>query len=297
MGHGGSSDPPCATGGPADYPFSDLVPELVELVDAVYAEFKIPKEKKFFVVGHSQGACCAIEVAACPAVKDRVAAIAPVSGPCDIWNDALSKKDRAFMYGIMKHAENNTTWCSCCLLGGGGWFGRWALKKMAEGCIRPVQVAGDGKTYTQWKDGLAELFKSYCGGEEGGDKRAWDVVYVDTFIVSQILDAHIPGPHNAEVWTTDMRRGNSAPWSYDPQGITAPCFIYMGDKEETPIGCGLVNQKLIHGSELILWEGYGHCSIFAEHRRIIQALVQKKKVEGPPLWEQGQEAAKLAQKK
>merc|ERR1719193_1570071 len=46
FGFGHSSDAPTA-----GYWFDQLVPEMVELVDAVYDEYKIPKEKKFFVVG------------------------------------------------------------------------------------------------------------------------------------------------------------------------------------------------------------------------------------------------------
>jgi pimeloyl-ACP methyl ester carboxylesterase len=79
IGHGGSSTTP--DGG---YMFDDLVPELVELIDGVYSEWKIPLEKKFFVTGHSMGATAAIEMAACPGVRDRIEAIAPVSGPADM---------------------------------------------------------------------------------------------------------------------------------------------------------------------------------------------------------------------
>ncbi|CAD7974444.1 unnamed protein product [Amoebophrya sp. A25] len=53
------------------------IPEVYELVDAVYANLKIPMTKEFFVVGHSQGGCCTVEVVACSLAKDRVAAIAP----------------------------------------------------------------------------------------------------------------------------------------------------------------------------------------------------------------------------
>eukprot|EP00747_Dinoflagellata_sp_TGD_P082838 gnl/TRDRNA2_/TRDRNA2_161850_c0_seq2.p1 gnl/TRDRNA2_/TRDRNA2_161850_c0~~gnl/TRDRNA2_/TRDRNA2_161850_c0_seq2.p1 ORF type:complete len:325 (+),score=68.55 gnl/TRDRNA2_/TRDRNA2_161850_c0_seq2:112-1086(+) len=63
MGHGGSSDPPQPNGDAFDYTFADLVPELVELMDALYKEWSIPAEKKFFVVGHSMGAVVAYELA------------------------------------------------------------------------------------------------------------------------------------------------------------------------------------------------------------------------------------------
>eukprot|EP00747_Dinoflagellata_sp_TGD_P082837 gnl/TRDRNA2_/TRDRNA2_161850_c0_seq1.p1 gnl/TRDRNA2_/TRDRNA2_161850_c0~~gnl/TRDRNA2_/TRDRNA2_161850_c0_seq1.p1 ORF type:complete len:392 (+),score=77.47 gnl/TRDRNA2_/TRDRNA2_161850_c0_seq1:112-1287(+) len=281
MGHGGSSDPPQPNGDAFDYTFADLVPELVELMDALYKEWSIPAEKKFFVVGHSMGACSTIEMAACPEVRDRIEAIAPVSGPCDIWNPRLTSQDRKC--SPLKNGENK----GCC---SGGSFYRAILNACAKQQLRSVPA--DPKN---WDDGMEALFKSYCRGQEGGDKRAWDVVYADNFLVTQILDAHIPGSHTAKIWTTEMRRGNCALWSYDPCEIKVPCFIYTGTKEETPFGMAEIHKKLIPGSELIGWEAYGHCSIFVEHRRIIQALVKKQKVEGPPLWEKGAEAAKLAQ--
>ncbi|CAD7962241.1 unnamed protein product [Amoebophrya sp. A120] len=138
------------------------------------------------------------------------------------------------MPGLMRNAEKkNILSCSCCCLGGGGSFGRWALRKMGAMQMRAVP-AEEGKRKT-WDDGLEALFTSYCRGHEGGDERAWDVVYQDPFLVTLMLDAHIPGTHSPQTWTIDMRRGNSKRWSYDPAEITAPCFIYMGEKEETPI--------------------------------------------------------------
>ena len=60
MGHGKSSTTPKKTG----YPFDEVVAELTELIAAVFAEKKIPTDKKLFVIGHSMGATCAIEMAA-----------------------------------------------------------------------------------------------------------------------------------------------------------------------------------------------------------------------------------------
>ena len=65
----------------------------VEVVDAVYAEKKIPKEKKFFVAGHSMGGTWTLNLAACPETRDRIEAIAPISSPTDLFNPRVTKED------------------------------------------------------------------------------------------------------------------------------------------------------------------------------------------------------------
>merc|ERR1712187_777025 len=133
-------------------------------------------------------------------------------------------------------------------------------------------------------DKLASLFKEYLmGSEGGGDKRAMDAAYSDPFLVTKILDTMIPGPHSKATFRNEFIRANGGAWVYDPSEITVPCFIYNGEKEETPAEHARLHNKLIKGSELILWT-YGHVSWFLENRRIIQALVNKKKVDEPPLY-------------
>ena len=89
IGHGLSSN------APADgFSFADGCVELLEVVDAVYAEFKVPADKKFFVTGHSMGGTWSIEMAACPATRDRIEAIAPVASPLDYWNPRVTEEDR-----------------------------------------------------------------------------------------------------------------------------------------------------------------------------------------------------------
>ena len=66
----------------------------VEVVDAVYAEKKIPKEKKFFVAGHSMGGTWTLNLAACPETRDRIEAIAPISSPTDLFNPRVTKDDK-----------------------------------------------------------------------------------------------------------------------------------------------------------------------------------------------------------
>ena len=89
IGHGLSSN------APADgFSFADGCVEFLEVVDAVYAEFKVPADKKFFVAGHSMGGTWSIEMAACPATRDRIEAIAPVASPLDYCNPRVTEEDR-----------------------------------------------------------------------------------------------------------------------------------------------------------------------------------------------------------
>lgn len=265
IGHGGSSTTP--DGG---YMFDDLVPELVELIDGVYSEWKIPPERKFFVTGHSMGACCTIEMAACPAVRDRIEAIAPVSGPADIWNPKTDIKTRN---SVAKFLRDKNATKGCC-----GCFASKMRKVSSEYMPKNAERLKKGEQ--------AKVFEEYYISAEGGDKRAWAVAWADPFILSQSVDCSMgfSSPHGPKDYQNEFDRAFQSPWAYDPCEITVPCFIYNGTKEETPAFLAELNHKLINGSELIMWEAYGHGSISLEFERIIQALVKKQKVEGPPLW-------------
>jgi len=266
MGHGRSSDTPAE-----GYYFDELIPELMELVDAVFSEYKIPKEKKFFVIGTSMGGTITVEMAACPEVRDRIAAIAPMSAPSDIWNPLVTKQERNKAMPFPPLRNIGKKGCCTCR-----WVAVAGLNFAADWMIRGTPKPGED-------DKLASLYKEYLmGSDGGGDKRAKDAAYSDPFLVTKILDTMIPGPHTRATFRNEFIRANS-PWAYDPSEITVPCFIYNGEKEETPVECARMHKKLIPGSELILWT-YGHVSWFLENRRIIQALVNKKKVDEPPLY-------------
>jgi pimeloyl-ACP methyl ester carboxylesterase len=258
MGHGKSSSTPVD-----GYPFDELVPELLELVDTVYKESKIPPEKKFFVVGHSMGACCAIEMAACPEVRDRIEAIAPMSGPCDFWNPSMTKQDRkatgtmAFLYNSQKKG--------CC-----GAINRWMLKKMSS-----MALSKPNKDY-----GMAAYYMNKEQQRQGA-KPSWDAIDNNPFYATLCLDTVIPGCVTVHDGVNEFRRAMGAPWSYDPREVKVPCFIYNGNPEETTVKNAESNHKMIQGSELIVMEGHGHMSILMESGRIIQALVKKEKVESP----------------
>eukprot|EP00746_Dinoflagellata_sp_MGD_P167701 gnl/MRDRNA2_/MRDRNA2_98542_c0_seq1.p1 gnl/MRDRNA2_/MRDRNA2_98542_c0~~gnl/MRDRNA2_/MRDRNA2_98542_c0_seq1.p1 ORF type:complete len:504 (+),score=137.50 gnl/MRDRNA2_/MRDRNA2_98542_c0_seq1:66-1514(+) len=273
MGHGKSSPTPVDS-----YPFDELVPELVELVDAVYLESKIPPEKKFFVVGSSMGATIAIEMAACPEVRDRIEAIAPMSGPCDMWNPSMTNADRkatgamAFMYNSQKK-------------GCGGAINRWMLNKMSSiGLNKPNKDYGMKEYYLD-KESMRQ-----------GTKLSWDVMDNNPFYTTLLLDVMIPGCVTVHDGVNEFKRAFGAPWSYDPREVKVPCFIYNGNPEETTVKHAEYHHKMIKGSELIVMEGHGHGSILMESGRIIQALVKKQKVEAP-CWAKSQaEATKSAEK-
>lgn len=261
MGHGKSSPTP-----KEGYPFDELVPELVELVDEVYKESKIPMEKKFFVVGHSMGATCAIEMAACPAVRDRIEAIAPMSGPCDYWGPRITKEEQqAIVKGGTPGFIVNSQKKGCC-----GALNRWLLKQMAAlGLMKPNKDYGMAAYYTD-KQSLRQ-----------GTKASWDVLDNNHFYASLLLDVVIPGCVTVQDGINEFKRGWGLPWSYDPGEIKVPCFIYNGNPEETAVQCAEALNKMIPGSEKVIMEGHGHGSILMESGRIIQALIKKEKVEAP----------------
>jgi pimeloyl-ACP methyl ester carboxylesterase len=260
MGHGKSSSTPVD-----GYPFDMLVPELVELVDAVYKESNIPMEKKFFVAGHSMGATIAIEMAACPEVRDRIEAIASMSGPCDYWNPSMTKEDRKATaeLGFLLNSQKK---------GCGGSFNRWLLKKFSEYLSQPNKDYGMAAYYTN-KDNLRQ-----------GTKLSWDVMDSNPYHTTLCLDVVIPGCVKVHDGMNEFLRTMGAPWSYDPREVKVPCFIYNGNPEETQAIRAEYHHKMIKGSELIIMNGHGHMSLCMESGRIIKALVKKEKVE-TPCWE------------
>lgn len=256
IGHGGSSPAPDYKQG---YSFEEAVGELMELVDAVYAEMNIPKEKKFFVLGHSSGATMTIEMAAKPGMENRIAAIAPISGPIDQYHPLLTKEEakKSGTPGFVKKLNN-------------GGFNRWLWRKLSF-----AMIANDINKDWAWR--WANIFSSATGG----DKRSQDMMNADPYFVTAQIDSFIPGYISPNDPVVEFIRISSAQWSYDPRGIKVPCFIYNeGGKNATvPPVCGEFHKKLIPKSELVLWEGHGHISITMEIGKIMQALVKKEKAE------------------
>ena len=270
MGHGKSSTTPKKTG----YPFDEVVAELTELIDAVFAEKKIPTDKKLFVIGHSMGATCAIEMAACPDIRDRIAAIAPMSGPADVWNASLTMAERK---DSAKQAGGAPVWwmMNCQKKTCAGALGRFLLRNvMAPGLSRP------DKDY-----GCAQYYKGDPSNQSGikgqGTKESWDILDKDPFYATMSVDLPIPGAVNSWDTVNEYLRLWGAPWSYDPCEVSVPCFIYNGNPEETGCLMAEMHHKMIKGSELIIMEGHGHMSIMMESGRIIEALVKKEKVAAP----------------
>ena len=267
MGHGKSSSTP-RTG----YPFDLLVAELIELVDAVYAERKIPPEKKFFITGHSMGATCTIEMAACPAIRDRIAAIAPMSGPGDVRNPSVTKEE---LKAIRKDIPPLPLMMACQKNSCYGALGRWFINKFFR-LRQPDKDYGCAKYYV----GDSSLMTGIKGQ---GTKAAHDAIDKDPFYVTMGVDIPIPGGVNTWDTPNEYKRCFGAPWFYDPREVTVPCFIYNGEPEENSRAFVELTHRLIAGSELVIMDGHGHISIMMESRRIIEALVKMEKV-GAPSW-------------
>ena len=102
----------------------------VEVVDAVYAEKKIPKEKKFFVAGHSMGGTWTLNLAACPETRDRIEAIAPISSPTDLFNPRVTKDDKTAIYkgANFEGVDGRTIRNKCCK----GIIWRWMFRSSAS---------------------------------------------------------------------------------------------------------------------------------------------------------------------
>jgi len=278
IGLGASSSAP-ATG----YSFEMGCKDLTELIDHVYGEFKIPKEKKFFVTGHSMGGTWALSMAACPEVRDRIEAIAPISAPCDVWNPRMTAEDRK----RLKHPVPPPCLGSA-KKGCGGSFNRWLIKNviakfsMRSSKFGPEKTGVDYGCASHW----AMMMK---GGNEiiGDPEKGFRAMEKDPFFVTGHVDG-FRSFRTPQDMLVEMQRCYGNPWSYDMSGVKCPCFMYNGKYEEIGEEYAKANQRLIGDSNsevhLIMWDGHGHLSIGVEYTRIIEGLVKKTKVE-KPIWE------------
>lgn len=256
---GGSSSTP-----KEGYSFEDGCKEFLELMDGVYADRKIPMDKKFFVAGHSMGGTWALSMAACPEVCDRIEAIAPISAPGD--PHRMTKQERkklmelpGFIIGLNKKG--------CC-----GAFNRFLFWKFF------YHVAGNGNAGRTGDYGFAAKYEQ-LKNHTGGDDRGKNVMDANPFFVCAALDSlrGFNQPHDS---FNEWARCNAAEWSYDTAVIKVPCFIYTGEKETAEMVNAEFHQRQVKGSELIAMQGHGHLSISLEYPSILEALVNKKKWEG-----------------
>ena len=141
----------------------------VEVVDAVYAEKKIPKEKKFFVAGHSMGGTWTLNLAACPETRDRIEAIAPISAPTDLFNPRVTKDDKTAIAKGKNHnyVDGRVIRNKCCK----GILWRWAFRNLQfkNPPTRPDK-SGDFHYGEDWGfNAMYEiLYKHALGPEFGG---------------------------------------------------------------------------------------------------------------------------------
>merc|ERR1719473_1889108 len=116
-----------------------------------------------------------------------------------------------------------------------------------------------------------------------GDKNAQQAMEGDPFFVCKMWDGQKSWVNNHDGFV-EFQRCYGFPWSYDPKDIQVPCFLYNGEYEKHG-QCGPIvgeqNRKYIgDNAQVIVMPGHGHLSIGVEYRRILDALVKKKKVEG-----------------
>eukprot|EP00933_Yihiella_yeosuensis_P024641 TRINITY_DN19099_c0_g1_i1.p1 TRINITY_DN19099_c0_g1~~TRINITY_DN19099_c0_g1_i1.p1 ORF type:complete len:396 (-),score=73.94 TRINITY_DN19099_c0_g1_i1:95-1195(-) len=257
FGHGFSSSTPKV------YSFSDACPELLELVDAVYADMGIPKEKKFYIVGHSMGAALAIEMAACPEIRDRIEAIAPISAPFPYWHPTLTKQERkkikqapGFLKGVGKKG--------CC----------GAINRCMFNALFGTMMVCKDKTGDTGMAAKYNMLKSHTGGDERGN----GAMDADPFFVSQVVDGYRLF-NSKQDCMAEWSRCWGHDWSYDPADVKAPCFIYNGEDETVERPNAEWHHREIKGSQLTLFPGHSHQTIAMEAKRIIEALVKKERVE------------------
>jgi pimeloyl-ACP methyl ester carboxylesterase len=251
------------------YSFGDGCKELLELVDGVYADRGISPEKKFFVAGHSMGGTWTIEMAACPGVCDRIEAIAPISAPCPLHHPNMTKEELkkttptapGFMRGLKKKG--------CC-----GACNRCLFFQMFDKIACPHNT---GRTGDYGMAATYDMLKA----NTGGDERARNAMDADPFFVTANMDSY-RGFHTPQDSFNEYSRAYGEAWSYDIADVKVPCFIYNGEAELVVLVMAEFHHRLIKGSELIVWPGHSHLSIGIEFKRILEALVNKQKVEGGP---------------
>ena len=271
IGHGLSSNAPAE-----GFAFADGCDELLEVVDAVYAEVQIPVQKKFFVTGHSMGGTWSIEMAACPTTRDRIEAIAPVASPLDFNNPRITEAERK---GKLFKDLGVSTMIKAGKPSCGGALAKKMLMYFAP--VRPsVKKSGDKKYGQDY--GMADNFKQMTTYDDiAGDTKWRGAMDADPFFITKMMDGSksCNTPHD---FFCDTARCWHKRWSYDPSEVKVPCFLYCGSLDSISEDMTKLNQRLIGDSaEVIVWEGAGHLSVGIGYASIVQALVKKEKAASP----------------
>ena len=100
----------------------------------------------------------------------------------------------------------------------------------------------------------------------------------DHFFVTKLLDSELHGMNSITGLCLEMQ-GLFLPWSYDIANIKCPCFLYIEPKGEVPITHAQLNNRLIPGSELIVFPEHGHCSIMMEFEKVVLGLIKGNSVQ------------------
>ena len=261
-----------------NYGYDVACPELGEFIDGIYEELGVSLEKKYHVIGHSMGGTLSLELAACPATKNRIAAIAPCSAPADCWSpDRFSKKDykdytggKWSVFGGLQSNQQKRGWK--------GRLSRWFWNSLVGPSLcKPYSAAdiakGDWGAQAHWDQSMCQ-----------GTKVSRDVLFKDPFFMTQAVDLYFPGPLSKEDCLTEFSRCFGRRWPYDLADVECPTFIYNGEPEETLVAAARSHHSRVNNSKLQVWKGHGHMSIGMEFRRIMEALVRKEGVE-KPIWE------------
>ena len=226
--------------------FAERIPEIVELLDALGVD-------KFYSLGHSCGGVYAMQLAA--ALPERVLGAAILSSPGCIFHPSVSKAER-------KKVDT----------GGGGSID-------AKGCwggfVRSMMA---GLYYNPDKSKDYGFAGHACGGyacykskAAGGAPAA---MASDHWFVTKLLDAELYGSNSKRGLLYEMQGvWSHAGWSYDIAAIKCPCFLYVERDGEVKESYVELNQRLIPGAELVVYEAHGHTSIAMEVAGIAAALV------------------------
>jgi pimeloyl-ACP methyl ester carboxylesterase len=231
--------------------FEESVQQVVELLDYLNVQ-------KFYVLGHSRGGCHALQIAA--ALGDRVLGCAVLGSPCDLFHSSVDKKMRGKLDRDGGQALNSQ---NCC------------LKMMIRSYMKNMYHHPDKTKDFGFAGHSTGGFKYYHSKATGGaPKEMWS----DHFFVTRCLDAEMHGSNGTWQLLFELQ-GIFRKWSYDCSKITCPTFIYHGPKEEVPLAMAKQTQKIVPGSELVVMEEHGHCSIMMEFENIVAGLVEGKSVQ------------------
>jgi len=255
MGHGSSSPQP------VPYLFADGVPEIEELLDMIGVG-------EFYVVGHSAGACWALQVAALLGGGDqgRVLGVASISGMCDLYHETAPERGSEEWKALVPSPMIP----NACAPDAGCWGGfiRNIILKRVMGSM----------FYAERKDqdfGFRKLYMDSQRKDDGGCERTWVSMDKNPFFVSKNIYSVLHGCNDTSTPLGDIWR-IFGKWDYDCSSFKGHCVVYNGNPETTVVKMAEQNQRSIQQADLVIMEGHGHTTIMMEAPTIIQALVAGK---------------------